>query len=154
MIPIGSYPVWHPVFETLAYASGYGVFRYFVSERETSSRSLSDGLSSLLLRLSRSWVADCRGLAEQWPTIISTFRSGHFLVLLTSQGGKTIAGGLLGGWIAVETVKKLSGIQNRTGDLFALPLCVGIIVWRVVCLIAGLADDTYGKALQILGTRS
>ena len=27
MIPIGSHPVWHPVFETLAYAAGYAVFR-------------------------------------------------------------------------------------------------------------------------------
>jgi hypothetical protein len=26
MIPVGSHPVWHPVFETLAYAAGYAVF--------------------------------------------------------------------------------------------------------------------------------
>ena len=36
-------------------------------------------------------------------------------------------------------------IQRRTGDLFVLPLCVGIAVGRVGCLLAGLADDTYGK---------
>jgi prolipoprotein diacylglyceryltransferase len=42
-------------------------------------------------------------------------------------------------------VKKLSGIKRRTGDLFVLPLCVGIAVGRVGCLVAGLADDTYGK---------
>jgi prolipoprotein diacylglyceryltransferase len=29
--------------------------------------------------------------------------------------------------------------------LFALPLCVGIAVGRVGCLMAGLADDTFGK---------
>ena len=27
MIPIGSHPAWHPVMETLAYATGYAVFR-------------------------------------------------------------------------------------------------------------------------------
>jgi prolipoprotein diacylglyceryltransferase len=54
-------------------------------------------------------------------------------------------GGLLGGWFGVEIVKRLSGIKRRTGDLFALPLCVGIAAGRVGCLIAGLADDTYGK---------
>ena len=27
MIPVGSHPAWHPVFETLAYAAGYAVFR-------------------------------------------------------------------------------------------------------------------------------
>jgi len=28
MIPIGSHPVWHPVFETIAYAAAYAVFRH------------------------------------------------------------------------------------------------------------------------------
>jgi prolipoprotein diacylglyceryltransferase len=45
----------------------------------------------------------------------------------------------------VEIAKKVSGIERRTGDLFALPLCVGIAVGRVGCLLAGLTDDTYGK---------
>ena len=27
MIPIGSHPAWHPVMETLAYASGYALYR-------------------------------------------------------------------------------------------------------------------------------
>lgn len=149
MIPVGSHPVWLPVFEALAYASGYAVFRYLrerkgdiVEERQRwviiAAASIGALLGSKLL-----------GLAEQWPTIISALHSGHFWALLASPGGQTIAGGLLGGWIAVETVKKLSGIRNRTGDLFALPLCVGIIVGRVGCLIAGLADDTYGKATNL-----
>ena len=149
MIPVGSHPVWHPVFETLAYASGYGVFRYLRERKgdiieEPQRWVIIAGASIGALLGSR-----LLGLAEQWPTIISTFRSGHFLALLTSPGGKTIVGGLLGGWVAVETVKKLSGIRNRTGDLFALPLCVGITIGRLGCLLAGLADDTYGKATNL-----
>jgi prolipoprotein diacylglyceryltransferase len=66
-------------------------------------------------------------------------------MLLLSPGGKTIVGGLLGGWIGVEIVKRFSGIHRRTGDLFALPLCVGIAVGRIGCLLAGLADDTFGE---------
>ena len=89
------------------------------------------------------------GLAEQWPTVAAAWREGRMLVLLFSPGGKTIVGGLLGGWLGVEIVKKLSGIKRRTGDLFALPLCVGIAVGRVGCLIAGLADDTYGKPISL-----
>jgi prolipoprotein diacylglyceryltransferase len=85
------------------------------------------------------------GIAEQWPTVIEAWRSGKILALLLSPGGKTIVGGLLGGWLGVEAVKKVSGIKRRTGDLFVLPLCVGIAVGRVGCLLAGLADDTYGK---------
>jgi prolipoprotein diacylglyceryltransferase len=58
-------------------------------------------------------------------------------------------GGLLGGWIAVELVKLVLGIRSRTGDLFAVPLCVGIAIGRVGCFVAGLADDTYGTATTL-----
>lgn len=51
----------------------------------------------------------------------------------------------MGGWLGVLVAKKLTGMRQRTGDLFVLPLCVGIAVGRVGCLLAGLADDTYGK---------
>lgn len=64
-------------------------------------------------------------------------------------GGKTIVGGLLGGWIAVEIVKRIVGIRSRTGDLFAVPICVGVAIGRVGCFLAGLADDTYGKATTL-----
>jgi prolipoprotein diacylglyceryltransferase len=85
------------------------------------------------------------GLAEQWPTVMQAWKAGRMLDLLLSPGGKTIVGGLLGGWLGVEIAKRLSGIKRRTGDLFALPLCVGIAVGRIGCLLAGLADDTFGK---------
>jgi prolipoprotein diacylglyceryltransferase len=89
------------------------------------------------------------GLAEQWPTVLAAWRARQLFPLLISPGGKTIVGGLLGGWLGVEAVKRLSGIRRRTGDLFALPLCVGIAVGRVGCLVAGLADDTYGKPTSL-----
>ena len=59
-------------------------------------------------------------------------------------GGKTIVGGLLGGWAAVEWVKARMGVRRRTGDLFAAPICVGIAVGRIGCFLTGLADRTYG----------
>jgi prolipoprotein diacylglyceryltransferase len=89
------------------------------------------------------------GIAEQWPTLEAAWSAGRLPALLFSPGGKTIVGGLLGAWLGVELVKRLSGIRRRTGDLFALPLCVGIAVGRVGCLIAGLADDTYGKPTNL-----
>jgi prolipoprotein diacylglyceryltransferase len=51
--------------------------------------------------------------------------------------------------LGVEIVKRFSGIHRRTGDLFALPLCVGIAVGRIGCLLAGLADDTFGKPTSL-----
>jgi prolipoprotein diacylglyceryltransferase len=145
MIPIGSHPAWHPVFETLAYASGYAVFRHLraqqgdlVSEPQRWTLLAAAAIGALV-------GSRLLGLGEQWPTVEAAWLQGRTLALLFSPGGKTIVGGLLGGWLGVEVAKKMNGIQQRTGDLFALPLCVGIAVGRVGCLVAGLADDTYGK---------
>src|SRR5882762_9812098 len=63
------------------------------------------------------------------------------LVLLS---GKTIVGGLLGGWIGVELVKRKLGVRRATGDLFVFPLVVGIAIGRVGCFLTGLADHTHG----------
>jgi prolipoprotein diacylglyceryltransferase len=60
------------------------------------------------------------------------------------MSGKTIIGALLGGTICVEYVKWRTGIRRRTGDLFAIPITIGIAIGRVGCLLAGNQDDTYG----------
>lgn len=149
MIPIGSHPVWHPVLEALGYTSAFAVYRRCragqgdvlpESERWTVLAAAAVGalVGSRLL-----------GIAEHWPTVMQAWQSGRILQLLLTPGGKTIVGGLLGGWLFVEIVKKLGNIRRRTGDLFALPLCFGIAIGRIGCFIAGLADDTYGKPTQI-----
>jgi len=83
------------------------------------------------------------GLLEQAP------RMGLHWGDLVRPGGKTIVGGLLGGWIGVELAKLAMGVKTRTGDLLAVPLCVGIAVGRLGCFFAGLADDTYGVATTL-----
>jgi prolipoprotein diacylglyceryltransferase len=145
MLHIGSHPAWHPVFETLAYAAGYAVFRR-ARERQGDVVAEPQRWTVLAAAAVGALVGSrLLGLAEQWPTVLAACQSRRLVALLFSPGGKTIVGGLLGGWLGVEIVKKLSGIRRRTGDLFALPLCVGIAVGRIGCLLAGLADDTYGK---------
>jgi len=64
-------------------------------------------------------------------------------------GGKTIAGGLLGGWAGVEIAKKRVGVARSTGDLFVLPLCLGIAIGRVGCFLTGLTDHTYGTLTHV-----
>ncbi len=145
MLPIGSHPAWHPVFEILAYAAGYAVFR-FLRSRQGDVIAESARWNVIAAAAVGALVGSrVLGLAEQWPAVVSAWKTGHFLALLIAPGGKTIVGGLLGGWLGVEAAKRVTEIRRRTGDLFALPLCVGIAVGRVGCLIAGLADDTYGK---------
>ena len=59
-------------------------------------------------------------------------------------GGKTIVGGLLGGWVGVEIAKKIVGIKHATGDLYIIPLIFGMAVGRIGCFLTGLSDQTYG----------
>jgi len=150
MIPIGSHPALHPVFEAAGYVAGYLVFRRLRAGQgdvvdESQRWTVLAGAAVGALVGSR-----LLGIAEQWPTVLAAWRSGHLLALVMTPGGKTIVGGLLGAWIGVEMVKLFSGIRGRTGDLFALPLCVGIAIGRLGCLVAGLADDTYGKPVRPL----
>jgi prolipoprotein diacylglyceryltransferase len=64
-------------------------------------------------------------------------------------GGKTIVGGLLGGWLAVELEKRRLNIQQRTGDLFVLPIAIGTAIGRIGCFLSGLPDGTYGIATSL-----
>ena len=61
------------------------------------------------------------------------------------MGGKTIVGGLIGGWLAVEWAKRLEKVNIATGDLLRrIPLALGIAIGRIGCLLEGLDDHTYG----------
>ncbi len=133
-----AHPELHPVFEALGYLGGYAVYKRV---RRRSGDFLSDERRWLILAATAlGALAGSRilGLIEQAPRIGFSWRS------LLLPGGKTIVGGLLGGWLAVEVAKLVLKIHSRTGDLFAIPLCLGIAIGRIGCFVAGLADDTYG----------
>ena len=51
--------------------------------------------------------------------------------------GKTILGGIVGGYAAVEFTKWIADIRCPTGDTFALPVAVAIAIGRVGCFVAG-----------------
>src|SRR5262249_28357045 len=68
----------------------------------------------------------------------------HWREPLLVFGGKTIVGGLIGGTLAVEWTKRRIGVTTRTGDLFAIPLAIGIAVGRIGCFLTGLDDGTFG----------
>jgi len=142
-MPFTPHPALHPVFEALGYVGGYAAYKW---ERGRAGDFLSDERRWLILAATAlGALAGSRvlGLLEQAP------RMGWHWSALLAPGGKTIVGGLLGGWLAVEVAKLALGIRSRTGDLFAVPLCLGIAVGRVGCFVAGLADDTYGTATTL-----
>jgi phosphatidylglycerol---prolipoprotein diacylglyceryl transferase len=142
-MPFVPHPALHTVFEALGYAGGYGAYKL---QRGRAGDFLSDERRWLIIAATAVGAlvgSRVLGLLEQAPRI-----GWHWNELLM-PGGKTIVGGLLGGWLAVELAKLVLGIRSRTGDLFAVPLCLGIAIGRIGCFVAGLADDTYGTATTL-----
>ncbi|MBI1371566.1 MAG: diacylglyceryl transferase [Phycisphaera sp.] len=77
---------------------------------------------------------------EDWPTYWA-----HRDDVRAWIGGKTIVGGLLGGWVGVEVAKRFQNVRYATGDLYVFPLIVGMAIGRVGCFLTGIADKTYGN---------
>jgi phosphatidylglycerol:prolipoprotein diacylglycerol transferase len=134
----------HPVCEALAYALAFALYlalrkRWRDPIPESTRMSVIAGaavgaaLGSKLLFLLEDPVMT-------WQHV------GDIAFLM---GGKTIVGGLLGGLAGVEITKRLAGETRSTGDLFVLPLCLGIAIGRIGCFLTGLGDHTYGSATSL-----
>lgn len=129
----------HAIFEVLAYAVG---FRLYLWQRRrfgdaigsetrwsiVAAAILGAAIGSRVLY----WFEDPRATLAHW-------NDPAYLL-----GGKTLVGALLGGTMAVEITKRWIGVTTRTGDLFAVPIAVGIAIGRIGCFLAGLPDRTYG----------
>lgn len=76
-----------------------------------------------------------------------TWQNIHNLNFL--MGGKTIVGALIFGLISVEFFKRYVGVSQSTGDLYAIPLTLGIAIGRVGCFLTGLPDNTYGTPTNL-----
>jgi phosphatidylglycerol---prolipoprotein diacylglyceryl transferase len=64
-------------------------------------------------------------------------------------GGKTIVGALAFGLLTVELIKRYIGLRASTGDLYAIPLALGIAIGRIGCFLTGLSDNTYGTPTNL-----
>src|SRR5437764_14325433 len=137
---IGPVPIHpHVLFETLAYVVGARLYAVLKSR---------DGDS--LAPVDRWWVvasaffgAAVGAKALPWLAHPS-LTIAHFSEPLLLFDGKSAVGGLVGALIAVEVAKRLIGVTRATGDLFAIPLTVGIAIGRIGCFLTGLEDNTHG----------
>jgi phosphatidylglycerol---prolipoprotein diacylglyceryl transferase len=99
------------------------------------------------------WMARRRGMPGDATArimgagLIGGLAGANLLQLVaTGLPGKTIEGGIIGGWLAVIYVKKRFGIERPTGDLFALAIPAGEAIGRIACFIGGCC---YGKAANV-----
>ncbi len=73
-----------------------------------------------------------------WLVVEPALLVRHPVAFLTpGTGGRTILGGVAGGWLAVEIAKRRLGIRRSTGDGFALALAAGEAVGRLGCHLGG-----------------
>ena len=138
------HPALHPIFESLGYTCGFALYRVARARQGDLISNDSRWLTIAAAALGGLGGSRILGVLEQAPV-----RGFHWSDLVALSGGKTIVGGLLGGWLAVELAKILLGIKSRTGDLYAAPICAGVAIGRIGCFLAGLPDDTYGRATTL-----
>lgn len=134
----------HPFFEALAYFVAARVFFWY-------RRRVGDTIDhvsrwAIVAAAAAGAVVGSRALFWLEDPALTWAHRTDFALLL---GGKTIVGGLLGGLLVVEFAKRLIAIRERTGDLFAVPLALGLVLGRIGCFLTGLADHTHGTVTSL-----
>jgi phosphatidylglycerol---prolipoprotein diacylglyceryl transferase len=134
--PIALHPHW--VFEILAYLAGS---RLYLALRGRGDPLPADDRWSVVAAAAVG--AAIGGKLLYWASD-PWFMAAHWQDPLVLIGGKSVVGALVGGLCAVEWVKHRLGITRSTGDLFVLPLVVGMAIGRIGCFLTGLDDHTHG----------
>ncbi len=129
----------HLLFEGLAYVAGFLVYLWI---RRRFGDAVPDPVRWSAITAAVAGGAIGSKLVYLLESPAATLQHGSDPFYL--MGGKSIVGGLVGGLIAVEWVKKYLGEKQSTGDLFAIPLALGIAIGRIGCFLTGLGDYTYG----------
>jgi len=65
-----------------------------------------------------------------WPQVVSRLSTLELV-------GKSVVGGVAGGYVGVEIAKKLVGYPHSTGDAFALAIPLGHAIGRIGCFLGG-----------------
>ena len=140
----------HLVMEVIGYAAGFQLYQ-FLRRRQ---RRAGDPAAVLPFEQNVWLIVGCVFGALTGSKLLAWVESfDHYRALSGDPrvwlGGKTIVGGLLGGWVGVEVAKRRLGITRSTGDLFVFPLILGMCLGRVGCFLTGLDDHTYGVATSL-----
>jgi prolipoprotein diacylglyceryltransferase len=130
----------HPLFEGLGYLAGARLY-FRARGRERAPRQSADQTAWLFLGCLAGALLGAKLMA--WTESASFYARAlsHPSILLT---GKSIVGGILGGWAGAEVAKACLGNKESVGDAFVPALVAGTAIGRIGCFLTGLSDDTYG----------
>lgn len=125
----------HLLFDLLAWctavAVGLTVWRWRLRDTVTQLKTRLDG--AYFPHLSLGAIAGAWGFGS-----LNLWLSG------LPAPGHSILGALVGAIASVELYKQRRGLRGSTGVMFAAPLAAAMVVGRVGCFRAGLADQTHG----------
>jgi phosphatidylglycerol:prolipoprotein diacylglycerol transferase len=126
----------------LEYVAFFSAYRYYLHlrNRQVDAITTSNRLSIILGAAIGAFIGSrLIGFLENPIINLST------VSLLQLYNLKTITGGLFGGLVGVEFAKRIIRESNSSGDLFTLPIILGIFIGRIGCLFSGIKEFTYGN---------
>jgi len=134
----------HLILEYLAFFSAYRYY-VFLRKRRVDAISSSNRISIILGAAIGAFLGSrIMGFLENPIIEFSAVQLGALYNV------KTIMGGLFGGLLGVEIAKSILKESNSSGDLFTLPLILGIFIGRVGCFLAGVNEFTYGTTTSFV----
>jgi phosphatidylglycerol:prolipoprotein diacylglycerol transferase len=134
----------HLVLEYLAF---FIAFRYYIYLRKKNQGPISNKnrLSIILGAIIGAFLGS--RLIGYLENPLITLNAQTIIQLLNT---KSIMGGLAGGLIGVEAAKKIIQEKHSSGDLFTLPIILGVIIGRIGCFLSGTNEFTYGSETNLI----
>ncbi len=130
----------HPTMEVIAYAAGFQLCRLTRRRWPRAALPFEQNIWLIVAAAAGALLGSkLLAWAEAGPSLWHSWQDPRMWI-----GGKTIVGGLLGGWAGVELGKRAMHIDHSTGDAFVFPLILGMAIGRIGCFLTGLADNTCG----------
>jgi phosphatidylglycerol---prolipoprotein diacylglyceryl transferase len=127
----------------LEYIAFFVAYQYYVFLRKASTDVISSSNRlSIILGAAIGAFLGSRFFGFLENPVLDLSLAG----LLQLYNVKTIMGGLFGGVLGVEASKYFLKEHQSSGDLFTLPIIVGIFIGRIGCFLSGTNEFTYGKA--------
>jgi prolipoprotein diacylglyceryltransferase len=128
----------HDVFTLLALAVGLGIYY-----RELQSRGMLGGPIIWISLTAILFGAIGARIITAWEhlEIYAAFADRPFTEVI-ERSGKSILGGLAGGYLGIVLAKRAFGYTRSTGDCYALAIPVATAVGRVGCFLSELPLGT------------
>ena len=127
---VGGFAIWsHPVFAGL----GIAVALYFTLD---VSRRASRADKGLLFLVAGGMLG--AAIFARYGLVFKYFQAADEPTLagFLRYGGRSVLGGLVGGYLGVVLTKRFIGYKRATGDLFAPGVALGMGIGRIGCFLA------------------